>query len=376
MSLLAGARLVTPAGIVDGWLETSGQTIAAIGAGEPARPADRDLAGQWVVPGFVDMHVHGGGGVEFRSGDQVQAGQAVDLHRRHGTTTTVASLVTGDLAGLVTSLASLSELVDEGMLAGIHLEGPFLAGSRRGAHDPALLREPAPQVVEQLVSAGRGTVRMVTLAVELPHALDAVRRLAGDGIVVAVGHTDATYEQTRTAIEVGVTVGTHLFNAMGPLHHREPGPVPALLEDGRVTVELICDGVHVHPAVARMAVRSAGPGRVALITDAMAAAGAGDGDYRLGGQSVRVYGGVARLADGTIAGSTLTMDRAFRFAVEGGASIEDAARMSSSTPARALRLDDRVGSITVGRDADLVVLDQNLWVRAVMTKGGWLPGRA
>ncbi|MGH8825436.1 MAG: N-acetylglucosamine-6-phosphate deacetylase [Jiangellaceae bacterium] len=373
MAVLAGARMVTPEGVVDGWLEVSGRRIAALGPGGPPGPADRDLGGQWLVPGFVDMHVHGGARASYMSGNRVDAASVADLHRRHGTTTTMASLVTGTEDVLADAVSSLAEMVDDGLLAGIHLEGPFLARERCGAHDPSLLRAPEPALVERLLAAGRGTVRMVTVAAELPHAADAVRRITGAGAVAAVGHTDAAYDQTRAAIDAGATVATHLFNAMRPLHHREPGPVPALLEDGRVTVELICDGVHLHPAVVRTAIAAAGADRVALVTDAMAAAGAGDGDYVLGALAVRVQNGVARLVEGgAIAGSTLTMDSAFRFAVEAGVPVEDAVRMSSTNPARLISVSERVGSVAVGLDADLVVLDERFARTAVMFKGSWL----
>jgi N-acetylglucosamine-6-phosphate deacetylase len=373
VSLIENARLVTPDGIVDGWLETAGSTISGVGSGEPPKPTDRDLGGRWVVPGFVDIHVHGGAGADFLSSDHGAARQAIDVHRRHGTTTMLASLVTADLETLVTTVGSLADLADNGMLAGIHLEGPFLAPERAGAHDRSQLTAPAPDLVDRLIAAGRGAIRMVTLAPELLNALDAVHRLVGAGIAVAVGHTDATYDQTRAALDAGATVGTHLFNAMRPLRQREPGPAAALLEDDRVTVELICDGVHLHPAIVGMAIRNAGPSRVALVTDAIAAAGAGDGEYRLGEFTVRVRDGIARLADEqTLAGSALTMDRAFRFAVETGASVEDAVRMSSTTPARVLGLADRLGSIAVGNDADLVVLDDTFHTEAVMAKGSWL----
>ena len=374
MTMLAGARMVTPDGIVDGWVDVDGRRIAALGAGDPPRPADRDLGRRWVVPGFVDIHVHGGARAAYMSGDQDQAVLVADLHRRCGTTTTMASLVTGDEAALTRIVTSVAELVDDGLVAGLHLEGPFLAAARCGAHDPALLREPEPALVERLLEAGHGTIRMVTLAAELPYAGDAVRRIVGAGARAAVGHTDATYAQSREAIEAGATVATHLFNAMRPLHHREPGPVPALLEDERVTVELVCDGVHLHPAVVRLAIEAAGPDRVTLVTDAMAATGAGDGDYVLGELAVRVEDGVARLVEGgAIAGSTLTMDRAFQFVVrEAGVAIEDAVRMASANPAALLGVGDRVGSLAVGHDADLVVLDEEFALQAVMAKGSWL----
>jgi N-acetylglucosamine-6-phosphate deacetylase len=317
--------------------------------------------------------VHGGGRASYVPGDQDQAITAAALHRRHGTTTTMASLVSGTPATMGAAVSELAELVEDGVLAGIHLEGPFLSTKRRGAHDPALLMDPDPDVVRELLNAGHGSIRMVTLAAELEHAAGAVAMLAAEGVIAAVGHTDASYDETRAAIGAGATVATHLFNAMRPVHHREPGPIPALLEDERVTVELICDGVHLHAAIVRMAIAAAGVERVVLVTDAMDAAGVGDGGYVLGELAVRVVDGVARLVDGgAIAGSTLTMDRAFRFVVQAGVPVQDAVRMASATPARLLGLSEQVGELRAGLDADLVVLDETLALQAVMAKGHWV----
>lgn len=218
---------------------------------------------------------------------------------------------------------------------------------------------------------------MVTLAPELPGSTEAIRRLVDAGVVVAVGHTDADYEHTRQAISAGATVGTHLFNAMRPVHHREPGPVPALLEDPRVCIELIADGVHIHPTLIRHVIGVAGPDRVALVTDAIAAAGCGDGAFSLGGIDVDVVSGVARMrGTATIAGSTATMDQLFRAAVgqlgSSDAALASAAQMTATTPARALGL-GRVGGLHPGLDANLVVLDQDLQVTRVMMRGEWQP---
>jgi len=401
MPLLRNARLVLPTGVVEGgWLTTEGpkitglsrspvavvpepagpeptsvQATAAVPA--PANPAEIfDLAGNYLVPGFVDMHVHGGGGAAFSSGQVEQARVAAAFHLSHGTTTIMASTVTGALADLERYVADLGGLVEDGLLAGIHLEGPFISKARCGAHDPDLLRAPDPDSVKRLLKAGRGAVRMVTLAPELEHGITATGLLADSGVIAAIGHTDATYAQANLAIARGARVATHIFNAMRPVHHREPGPVTAALEQDDVIVELVNDGLHVHPAVAGLIFAAAGAHRTALITDAMSAAGSMDGLYPLGPLSVEVSGGVARVS-GTdiIAGSTLTMDNALRNAVHSvGIPIEDAVVSASLTPARALGLADRIGTLETGKQADLCVLDEDLRVVAVMRRGQWVHG--
>ena len=370
---MVAGTLVLPEGLVDGWVEVGGGHITRVEAGAAPTGA-RQVA--VLSPGFVDVHVHGGGGADLQAAEPGSVARVVAEHRRYGTTTLLASLMTGDLRGLERSVSALAEHVADGTVAGIHLEGPFLAGARCGAHDPGLVRPPATEDVVRLLRAGRGTIRMVTLAPELGGGLRAVRTLVDAGVVAAVGHTDATYALTRRAVDAGVRVATHLFNAMPPLHHRDPGPVLALLEDERVTVEMIADGVHVHPALlAHVFAATAGAGghrsRVALVTDAMAAAGVGDGRYRLGGADVDVHGGVARIrGSGIIAGSTLTMDAAVRSAVRAGVDRLAALRSATVRPARAVGLDDVAGVLAVGRRADLVLLDDHL--RVVDT---WVAGR-
>ncbi|MEV4391874.1 N-acetylglucosamine-6-phosphate deacetylase [Nonomuraea sp. NPDC049607] len=374
MSLtLADARIVTPEGVHEGWLTIEDGRITHVGHGSAPSPG-LSLGGRHVVPGFVDIHNHGGAGGSFPTGDQDKARDAVALHRRHGTTTMMASLVTDALDGLSRAASSLAELCEEGLLAGIHFEGPYIAKARCGAHDPSLLREPSPQELSGLVKAARGHARMVTVAAELPGGLDTIRTAVGEGLIAALGHSDADYDQAIAAIEAGATVATHLYNAMPQLGHRAPGPIAALLEDERVTVELVNDGVHVHAAMLRLAYEVAGPGRTVLITDAMAATGLGDGDYVLGPMRVRVSDGVARLVEGgSIAGSTLTMDAAFRRGVrELGMSLPDAVQVASLTPARVLGLAEEIGSIAVGKAADLVVLSGELEVDGVMKNGDWI----
>jgi len=253
---------------------------------------------------------------------------------------------------------------------GAHLEGPFLSPDNKGAHNAAYLVDPSPTAVEALLEAGAGVLRQVTIAPELPGAVDAVRRFVSAGVTVAVGHTVCSYDQARAAFDAGATLLTHACNAMPGLHHRAPGPIAAALEDDRVTLELILDGVHVHPAVARVLLRGA-PGRVALITDAMAAAGSPDGSYTLGSLAVEVADGVARVAGtDTIAGSTLTQDAALRLAVSAsGATLPEAVAAVTSVPAAALGLGDRLGRIAPGYAADLVALSPSLEVQRVWGAG-------
>jgi N-acetylglucosamine-6-phosphate deacetylase len=350
--------------------------VAAVGGGAAPRPPDRDLGAVTVVPGFVDTHVHGGGGANFSTASAVDTSTAVALHRRHGTTTLVASLVTASPDELLREVTGLADDVHAGLLAGIHLEGPWLSTKRCGAHQPSLMRDPDPTEVDRVLDAAGGAIRMVTLAPERDGAVAAIERFVDRGVVAAVGHTEATYAQTRMAIAAGATVGTHLFNAMRPIHTREPGPVIALVEDPRVTVEMITDGVHVDPALYRHVASSAGDDRVSLITDAMAATGMADGVYHLGPVEVDVVDGVARVAGtDTIAGSTATMDRQFRFAVHHSGLVRDeavmaAVRQTSINPARALGLPST--GLAPGGAADLVVLDSELTVTGVLRQGSWV----
>ena len=365
-----------------GWLVVSDGAVAAVGEGAPDPRWDAaeqvDLGARTVVPGFVDLHCHGGGGSAFGAAEDAasmvdDARRVAATHRSHGTTTLVASLVTAPLEQLRAAVLALAPLVDGGELAGVHLEGPWLSPLHRGAHAPELLREPTPDDLDLLLGAHPGAVAVVTIAPELPGGLDAVRRVVELGAVAAVGHTDADAATALAAVDAGATLATHLFNAMPPVHHRAPGPVLALLEDERVAVELIADGVHLHPLTLQHAARSAGPGRTALVTDAMAATGVDDGEYLLGSLVVDVVDGVARLrGDGAIAGSTLTLDRALRGAVAAGVPFEDALAALTTTPARVLGRTD-VGVLEPGARADLVVLDESLAVVAVVHGGRSVP---
>ena len=364
------ARGETP----DAWLLLDGDVIRAIGEG-PDRPhADEtvDLSGCWITPGFVDLHGHGGGGHDYGTGD-LAAGLAA--HRAHGTTRAVVSLASERLEILEAELRAIARLAhDDPRVLGSHLEGPFLAPTRRGAHAEEVLRTPDPETVDRLLAAGDGTVRQVTIAPELPGALDAIRRFVAAGVVVAIGHTDADAATARAAFDAGATLLTHAFNAMPGIHHRAPGPVVAAFEDDRVSLELVLDGHHVDPHVAAIAFASA-PGRVALVTDAMAAAAGEDGTYRLGALEVVVSGGIATVAGTeTIAGSTLTQEVALGIAIDGlGLSRPDAVAAVTHTPARILGLDDRLGLLEPGYAADVVALADDYAVHAVWAAGARIP---
>ncbi|MEU6143051.1 N-acetylglucosamine-6-phosphate deacetylase [Streptomyces sp. NPDC047081] len=370
--VLTGVNVVLPTGIVhDSQVVVDGTKIAGAA---PANATVTHLDGLWAVPGFVDIHNHGGGGASFTSGTVDDVLRGIHTHRLHGTTTLVASTVTGDMDFLAQRAGLLSELAEQGDIAGIHFEGPFISPCRKGAHSEELLRDPDPADVRKLIDAARGRAAMVTLATELPGGIDSVRLLAEHGVIAAIGHTDATYEQTVEAIDAGATVATHLFNAMPALGHRAPGPIAALLEDERITVELINDGTHLHPASLQLAFHHARAGRVAFITDAMDAAGFGDGRYMLGPLEVEVSEGVARLVEGgSIAGSTLTLDRAFQRAVTvDRLPVEDVVAAISANPARLLGRYDRIGSLEPGKDADLVLLDHQFALKGVMRRGEWV----
>lgn len=385
MALLTGATVVTgepgaaagPATIS----VTEGRfaDLAVLGDDPSGSAVDRtdeeavDLSGMIVLPGFVDQHCHGGGGGDFFAADRQQALLAAQTHLARGTTSIIASLVTATEQDLRAQITALAPLVDDGTLAGIHLEGPWISTHQCGAHDKSLLRAPDLAEVAGLLDHAEGRIRMVTIAPELPGGLDAIGFLAEHGVVAAIGHTDCDYGLARKAIDAGATAATHLLNRMRPLDKRHPGPVLALVEDPRVTVELIADGVHLHPGVLAFFAQASDWSKTAVVTDAMGAAGGPDGAYMIGHLDVVVADGVARLAHGgALAGSTLTMDRALRVLVhQCGLDLSEAAQVLCSTPAAAMGLSG-VGLIAPGQRADLVVLDQDLLVRRVMRAGEWV----
>ena len=365
MMRIRAARVFTGTEMItDGEVVVDGDRILAVGPASGM--ADVDLGDVTVAPGLVDTHNHGGGGVAF-SEDPLRA---ADLHRRHGSTTLIASTVTQSLEDLRVQLAALADLVEAGELAGIHMEGPWLAPEYKGAHPADKLRDPLPDEVAEMLDVARGTVRMVTIAPERPGALASIRLMASRGVMPALGHTNCSYEQALAAIEAGVRGATHLFNAMPFLHHRTPGPILALLDDDRVWCELIVDGVHLRPELAAWVMSITD--RVVLVTDAMAAAGCADGAYVLGDLPVKVVDGIAHIAGtDTIAGSTLTLSRAVRVAIGAGVAPEVALRAATANAADYLGL-ERVGRLAVGNRADLVAFDVDWQVSTVMYRGEFL----
>jgi N-acetylglucosamine-6-phosphate deacetylase len=330
-----------------------------------------DGTGQVLTPGLLDIHNHGGAGASYADGGEAIR-TARRLHRQHGITRQLLSLVTALPDDLISQLhLAAAEIRRDPTILGIHLEGPFLARQYCGAHDPAFLRDPDPELVERLLSAADGTLRQVTMAPERHHFAKSAQILGDAGVVVAVGHTAATFELARAAIDAGATLLTHAFNAMPGVHHRAPGPVLAFVEDPGGWLEVINDGVHVRPEVIRM-LRRLAPGRVALVSDAMAAAGVGDGRYRLGRLDVDVASGVARLtSENSIAGSTVTLDVAIARAVqEVGLTPLAAIEAATTVPAQILGVEDRFGRLQPGYVADAVLFDSDWQVRDV-----WIDGR-
>ncbi|GAA4159873.1 N-acetylglucosamine-6-phosphate deacetylase [Gryllotalpicola daejeonensis] len=375
------ARKIDAAGEVDGfWFAAADGVITEAGTGDgwhahaSALASVIDAHGLHLAPGFIDLHSHGAGGFAFDDGAYAIS-KALEVHRAHGTTRSVISLVANPVDELCASLEAIADLaVEDELVLGAHLEGPFLAVERKGAHNPDFLIDPSPAAVERLIAAARGTLRQITLAIERENALEALDVFVEAGVQVAVGHTEADYEQARDAFDRGARLLTHAFNAMPGIGHRAPGPVVAALQDPRVTVELILDGVHVAPSVAKLAFAAA-PGRIALITDAMAATGSPDGAYKIGSLDVAVVDGVAKLREadgslGSIAGSTLTLDVALRNAIElVGLPQAEAVAALTTVPARALGLEHRLGLLAPGFAADAVLLDHDWAVRGVWAAG-------
>ena len=344
-------------------------TITWVGGGKAPKRADEEVVagpGELIAPGFVDLQVNGFCGHDAAGGEDAIASISRALPST-GVTAFLPTLISAPVETGAAFAAAASAASQEGArVLGAHIEGPFINRSFRGAHDRALISNPAPRKVDVLA---RARPRLVTLAPELPGGLEAISRLRSEGIVVSAGHSGADFECGRLAIEAGVRFGTHIYNAMPAVHHRRPGIALALLLDPRVTVGLIADGEHVHPAICEQVVRTKGPSRIALTTDQTAAAGMAPGSYLLSGRRVVSDGAVVRLEDGTLAGSAATMDHLVRrMAALPGMNLSRAIDMASAVPARVLG-ERALGRIRVGASADLVVLDRELQVRLTMVGG-------
>ena len=337
----------------DTWLEVSDGIIASINAGVHRETPDQIIEGI-LIPGFVDMHCHGGGGKYFSDNENSGIQTVIDTHLARGTTSTLASLVTEPIPVLKDQIKRLVPFAENGSIVGIHLEGPYLSPARCGAHEPSLLRTPSITELQELLDIGKGHIKVITLAPELPHAIEAIQFLVEQGVVVALGHSDADFVTAVRAIDAGATVITHFYNGLPLLDHHKSTITSAAIIDSRVILELILDGHHVDTPAVALLYKSA-PNRVALVTDAMSAAGGDDGDYILGSLDVAVENGVARLkSNKSLAGSTLTMDRAFfNLCNFHGGSVVDAVFAASCLPTQALGLTDR-GEIAVGKRADLL----------------------
>ncbi len=344
---------------------------------EASELVEVDAEGGWLMPGFIDMHVHGGFGADFMDGASESLDTITRFHAGHGTTGMLATTMTASKDAIEAALQAAAAYRAGDMpyaaLLGVHLEGPFISEKWPGAQNPAHIKAPQLDWLKQWNAQWPGLIRQLTLAPEKAGAEETIRWLAAQGIIAACGHTDALYEEVVRAADAGLTQAVHTYNAMRGLHHREPGTLGAVLTDERIHAELIADGLHVHPAAIRLLLAAKSRDSVILITDAMAAAGMPDGDYSLGGLAVVVKDGEARLKDGgALAGSCLTMAGAVQFLREHTSlSMSEISRLASSNAARQLGLSARTGSIAVGKQADLVLLDKQLQVRST-----WVQGRA
>ncbi len=373
---LHGAHLVDAAiDLPDSPLTVDGSQIEAIGSATDTPGTLIDATRMIVTPGFIDIHTHGGGGYNLHTVDA----EEIHNYARWAPGTGVTSFLIGVVGTPGTrpeeQLSAATAAID-GWTAGaeplgIHLEGPYINVERRGAHMPAWLRVPNADEAERVLAMTDGHLRLITLAPELPGAAAMIQRMKEAGVTVSIGHTDATYEQTLEAFQLGVTHMTHCCNAMRPLHHREPGPLGALAQSLQVYGELIADGVHVHPAMMKIIVKALGPERTIVITDALSAAGLSeDTTFEFAGQPAQLIRGAARLADGTITGSVLTMDLALRNILEmTGVSLQEAVRMLTLNPAQAAHAAERKGQLQAGYDADLLIFDESLQLQATICRG-------
>lgn len=386
-AILADRALTPYEEIPDAVILVEDQKIAVIGRRHqvaiPAAAHRYDARGLTVAPGFVDVHIHGAGGHDVMEGTAEALAAVTGTVAGHGTTSLVATTVTASAENTCRAVAGIAPWIEshagspeghtpQAQVLGIHFEGPFISPARRGAHPPEWIVPPSTELLQQFMAAARSTGRILTLAPELPGALELISAARHAGLVVSLGHTDASHAEAMSAIERGARHAAHVFNAMRPFEHRETGVIGAVLTSPAVTAELIADGVHVDAAAMRLLLAAKGPRGVILVSDGTAATGMPDGTYHLGTFEVSVSGGVCRSAEGRLAGSTLTLDRALRNIVALDVKLTDALAMLTANPARLLGLEGRKGALVPGADADLVLLNAKLEVAGVMTRGAGL----
>ncbi|MBY0161633.1 N-acetylglucosamine-6-phosphate deacetylase [Cytobacillus firmus] len=330
-----------------------------------------DGNGMWLIPGMIDVHIHGANGYDMMDGTEDSIQEVSRACAATGCTSFLATSVSSTIEDLLNMIRSVKAVIgrEQGArIAGIHLEGPYLNPKRKGMQNEKYLRHPNLEEMKLIIREAGSLIKMVTIAPELPGGLELISFLKEQGVVIAVAHSDATYEEAKLAFTAGASHVTHCFNGMRPIHHRDPGLIVAAFEEPHVSLQAIVDQVHLHPAIVRLMHRLKGPEGMVLITDALQAMGLGDGNYMFGGHHVTVSEGIARLADGTLASSTVTMNEALRLTEANGISMEDAVRMASTTPAHILGL-SRKGKIEVGYDADLVLMDERYQVQWTMIEG-------
>ncbi|MGH9710512.1 MAG: N-acetylglucosamine-6-phosphate deacetylase [Candidatus Acidiferrales bacterium] len=388
MVIHAGRALTPHEEISDAVIVVEGGKITRIGRRDeieiPSSAKEILARDMTLIPGFVDIHIHGAGGHDVMSSTEEALSTVAKTVARHGTTSLVATTVTAppdetrrcleDIARYIASSANTgAPATPTAEIVGIHLEGPFISSTCRGVHPPGAIAKPSIALLDRYLEAAGGNVRILTLAPEIPGALDLVEHGYARGIVVALGHTDATYEQAHNAIFRGARHAVHVFNAMRPFSHRETGVLGAVLTDDSVTAEIIADGVHVDDPAIRLLLAAKGPDLVILVSDGTAATGMRDGSYRLGTFDVTVAGGVCRNREGKLAGSTLTLDRALQHMVRLGVPLLEAVCMATLNPARRVGLEKKKGVLAVGADADLILLTPELKVASVYTRGITMP---
>jgi len=337
-----------------------------------------DAKGNFVSPGFIDIHTHGAYGYDSMEGTEEAIGTIGRFHRKNGVTSFLANVMTDSPERMREAIKRIAHYMGyrgenihtTAQLLGIYLEGPYFSREKAGAQPREHVKLPNLEEIKEFVSLSENRIKVVALAPELEGAEEVIGYLKSKNIAVSAGHTMATFKETKEAIDLGVTLATHLYNGMRDFNHREVGVVGAVLTDERVMCEIIADGIHVHPEAIGMAVELKGKDKIVLISDSMMAAGLSDGEYTLAGQKVYVKNKEARIESGNLAGSTLTLDRAIYNMVHlVGVKLEDAVRMATLNPAKAIGVDSRKGSIEIGKDADLVIFDENMTIEKVFIKG-------